>query len=173
MPRREIPRESLLTPLSAATWTYNCVSWAIGDPRLRWWPHDPTDLTRAGWYWPDGLPTSETVATFEALFTRLGFEPVVDSSLEAGYEKVALFVDDSGAPSHVSWQTVNGYWASKVGTQGTDCLHKRPEDANCEAYGTVSRYYRRPRTRWEMPTDPLKPGVIVNLVAPPGTVVVR
>jgi len=127
----------------------------------------------AGFYWPEGLPTSETVETFEQLFLSFGFERCEDGSLESGHEKVALYVElDGSTASHASWQTIDGRWASKIGTNGTDVLHDAADDMNSEAYGRVDRYYRRARRRWEMPVDPTLTGVGLGSTAPLGTVTV-
>jgi hypothetical protein len=168
-----IPAEGRMRPLSGATWRYNCVGWALGDPRFRWWPHDRNDPTWAGWFWPEDVPSSETIESFTLLLAKYGFSPTDDGRLTEGIEKVALFRNRDAEPSHIAWQTVQGLWASKVGTNGSDSLHDRPDDANCLAYGEVFGFFERPRQRWQMPSDPMHEGVIVDWLAPPGTVVVR
>lgn len=140
-------------PTSEATPQYNCISWALGDPRVRWWPFEETDVTAAGFYWPDVIPRTESQEAFGALFEFFGFEPCADALLEQGYEKVALYALGE-APSHAAWQIVDGRWSSKVGSAGNDGIHSTPDGVG-DAYGVVWAFYRRPRVRWSQPEDPV------------------
>ena len=46
---------------------YNCIAWAAGDRSNWWWPGP--DLVKE--YWPPGVPRSETLAAFQAVFALL------------------------------------------------------------------------------------------------------
>lgn len=51
-----------------------------------------------------------------AAFASLGYTVCEDEGLEAGYEKVALFADATGRPTHAARQLSGGRWTSKLGT---------------------------------------------------------
>ena len=51
-----------------------------------------------------------------AAFASLGYTVCEGEGLEAGYEKVALFADAGGRPTHAARQLSGGRWTSKLGT---------------------------------------------------------
>lgn len=67
----------------------------------------------------------------------------VDSSLEAGYEKVAIFVKNS-LPSHAARQLESGAWTSKLGPSH-DIEHDALSGVEGSEYGSVAKILRRPR----------------------------
>lgn len=93
-----------------ATW-YNCIAWAAGDNRRWWWP-----LPSLPWiYWPPNAPRQETLAAFVSAFGSLGYQVCTDGQLEDGIEKIAIFADTSGKPTHAARQLADGWWTSKLG----------------------------------------------------------
>jgi len=94
---------------SPATGDYNCIAWAAGVTDTWWWP-DPMGVSA----WPATAPCEETVAAFVEAFRSLGYAPCPDDTLEAGYEKVALYAL-AGVPKHAARQLPSGSWTSKLG----------------------------------------------------------
>jgi hypothetical protein len=91
---------------------YNCVAWALDDSSRNWWPPgEPSGDV----FWPEGAPVAVTLDGFVRTFERLGFVVCEDEDYEAGVEKVALFVDESGEPTHAARQKGPERWASKLG----------------------------------------------------------
>lgn len=58
--------------------------------------------------------------------------------------KVAIYVDDSGDPSHAARQTSSGKWTSKMG-ELEDIEHDGLSALEGKACGTVARIMKRPR----------------------------
>src|SRR5260370_14840980 len=75
---------------------YNCIAWAAGATDIWWWPiGDPQQV-----YWPTGVPGEETLDAVQAAFAVLGYSVCDNAELELDYEKVALFVNATGSPTH-------------------------------------------------------------------------
>src|SRR5437899_678198 len=97
---------------SEATPRYNCVDWAFGDTTRWWWPIErPT----AAIYLPPAAPAEQTFAAFVQARESLGYEACDAADLEPGFEKVVLYVDAAGVPTHVARQLPSGRWTSKLG----------------------------------------------------------
>jgi hypothetical protein len=79
---------------------------------------------------------------FIAAYTILGYEPCGDGLLEFGYEKVAIYLDGRGKPTHAARQLPSGTWTSKLG-EGEDIEHTVPEAVMGDVYGTVGQFLRR------------------------------
>jgi len=90
--------------------SYNCIAWAAGDTTRWWWP-DPQQL----YYWPVQSPHEVTPQSFVLAFESLGYTRCEDGSSEYGFEKVAIFLDWLGTPTHMARQLPNGQWTSKLG----------------------------------------------------------
>jgi hypothetical protein len=80
------------------------------------------------------------VSAFEAV----GYEMCAGVDLEAGYEKVALYVDRAGNWTHASIQLADGAWSSKLGNM-EDIRHSTPYALNSNIYGQVMYFMKRPR----------------------------
>ena len=94
---------------SPATPSYNCFAWA-GENLRNWW--QPMELH--GYYWPADIPAELTLANLSAVYQRLGC--VCDSTeLARGFEKIALYVEPDGTPTHAARQLDSGAWTSKLG----------------------------------------------------------
>jgi hypothetical protein len=117
---------------------YNCIAWAAEDTDRWWWP-DPWQLG----FWPGGAPREETVEAFVAMFGLLGYAKCPDASAEASKQKVAIFVDQQGKPTHAARQLSDGRWTSKLGPD-VDIAH---ELAALEGgrYGRVAVVLARPK----------------------------
>jgi len=122
---------------SPATDAYNCVAWAVHDTEAWWWPGDPL-LT----YWPPNVERAESLSAFVAALATQGFAPCAKTDVEPGFEKVALFADSQGQPTHVARQLPSGRWTSKIGML-EDIEHELKELAGVE-YGDVAQVLMRP-----------------------------
>lgn len=109
---------------------YNCIAWAAGAVGQWWWPGDP-----AATYWPAGVSRVETVTAFREAFAILGYAPCNSADLEPGVEKVAVFAEAAGIPTHAARQLPSGRWTSKLGRL-QDIEHALV-DISGSAYGTV------------------------------------
>lgn len=90
---------------------YNCVALAMDDYKRVWWPDEYN-------YWPAGIPRQVDVESFILCFEASGFSSCgLNDTQEAGFEKLAIFVNDDNQPQHVAKQFANdnGYWTSKLG----------------------------------------------------------
>src|SRR3954470_17955647 len=69
---------------SLATTDYNCIAWCAGDTQHWWQP---------GLYWPQNSPADDFgIGVLERAFAELGYTDCeLNSLLETGYEKVALY----------------------------------------------------------------------------------
>ena len=121
---------------SPATPEYNCVAWAMNNDDRWWWP-DPMEE----YYWPEKASREATLESFNQTFMTFGFEICADEQLEQGYEKVAIFVDGSGDPTHLARQLSNGRWTSKLGSS-VDIEHSLQGLTSSE-YGSVGQILRR------------------------------
>jgi hypothetical protein len=128
---------------SEETSDYNCIAHAAGKDDNWWWPDDPPA------YWPDGHDKAETLEAFIKLYAAIGFVHGENQSyeLEAGIEKIALYVDGDGVPTHAARQLADGTWTSKLG-EWEDIQHKTlkaMEDGGALGlgYGKVAVILRR------------------------------
>lgn len=143
MPKRweaAFPNLGKYEETSSAAASYNCIAWAAGDDTKRW------DPDAAGqFYWPDNVPRTPWVHSFIEAFKSIGYEPCgSDDSVEAGYDKVAVYADPNGLGKHVALQLPNGKWTSKLG-KAEDITHDTPESLSSQVYGQPFCYMRRPK----------------------------
>jgi hypothetical protein len=78
------------------------------------------------------------------IFRIHGYAATEDPSLDAAYEKVAIYVTDDGSPQHVARQKASGRWTSKLGI-GRDIEHDL-YGLEGELYGRIAIIMRRPCT---------------------------
>jgi hypothetical protein len=116
---------------------YNCIAWAAGDTRNWWWPGQ--DVTKE--YWPPGVPRERTRDAFVALFASLGYSMCSDADLESGQEKIALFSDAAGRPTHAARQLRSGRWTSKLGP--SEDIEHGLHDLEGALYGSVVLIMKR------------------------------
>jgi hypothetical protein len=118
---------------------YNCISWAAGDDERWWWP-----AAFPFAYWPEGAAAEETLEAFIQAFSTLGYECCDTDAYEAGYERIALYVDSHGHPTHGARQLEDGRWSSKLGKL-EDITHTL-EGLQGALYGAVAQVMRRTKT---------------------------
>lgn len=124
---------------SPATSEYNCIAWAADDTETCWWP-DPFNLG----YWPSKIPRKETLDAFVKAYEFLEYVVCQDTQCEEGFEKIAIYVDSTGKPSHAARQLISGKWTSKLG-QLEDIEHTTLEGVAGSEYGTVAVIMKRPK----------------------------
>lgn len=123
---------------SRPTAIYNCIAWAAGDTGRWWWP-----VPAQASYWPEDAPREETVSAFVSAFATRGYEECATGDLEPGFEKVALFANGLGKPTHAARQLEDGSWTSKLG-RNLDLSHA-VNGLDGPQYGSVVKFLRRPR----------------------------
>ena len=116
---------------------YNCVSWAANDVSKFWWPAPQ-------YHWPEGLPLVVTLENFIAAFRTLGYEPCDTFVLEDGFEKVLIYSNREGRPTHIARQLSNGCWTSKLGREW-DIEHRTFTGLEGVEYGSAMKALKRPR----------------------------
>ena len=114
---------------------YNCISYVANDASQRWDPN-------ADDYWPPWASRNDRIDSLKQVFAGMGYEECADSSLEAGYRKIALY-DAGGTGKHAAVQMPNGRWRSKLG-YGPVIEHHSPESLDGGLYGNVHCFMRRP-----------------------------
>ena len=95
-------------------------------------------------HWPKDILRENTLARFIEAFHTLGYEPCKSISLEADLEKVAIYADENGAPTHAVRQLATGSWTSKLGRED-DIEHHTLAGVQGWQYGTVIQILKRPR----------------------------
>jgi hypothetical protein len=120
---------------------YNCVGFAAddGEESRWWWPK--TDQYRG--FWPEDVPEEESLEAFIQAFQTLGYEVCDSEELETEYEKIAIYTDESGCPTHVAKQK-GTKWKSKLG-QSHDITHETLEGLKGYRYGSVAEIMKRRR----------------------------
>lgn len=141
MPDLAYKRTSDPTPV------YNCIAHAAWDCKRNWWP--VAGFAQNDRYWPKEAPLRRTIRAFKKAFELQGFEACENGELEAGYEKVVLYVSDKAmvenplnAPTHMARQLPCGSWTSKLG-KFIDIMHDTPERLVSDEYGRIELYMRR------------------------------
>lgn len=74
-------------------------------------------------------------------YQTLGYKSCNDETLEIGYEKTALYVNDKGTPVHAARQLTSGMWTSKLGA--LEDIEHELEGLTGERYGNVGQVLRR------------------------------
>lgn len=123
---------------SPKTSDYNCIAWAAGRTDIPWWP-----IKAPGVHWPSDCELKATRESFICAFRTLNYEECANGDLETGYEKVAIFADERGVPTHAARQLTSGAWTSKLG-QGWDIEHPHYKDVEGETNGEAKVFLRRP-----------------------------
>ncbi len=135
-------KESDYEKKSKSTITYNCLAWAMEELQHRWDPNS--------YYWPYGVPREVTMEAFIQAFETRGYEVCEKPDLEPGIQKIAIYVDENGDPTHAARQLENGVWTSKLGDY-EDVEHEKLE--SLRDYGRVARYMKRSRLEPDHPPD--------------------
>jgi hypothetical protein len=118
---------------------YNCIAFAAGKKDKWWWP-----INIPGAHWPEGLPRDQvTLANFISAFETEKYFICDNGDFEDGYEKVAIFVDDTGEPTHAARSLPEKVWTSKMG-KGEDIKHRTLREVEGRAYGKATAFLKRP-----------------------------
>jgi hypothetical protein len=129
------PAEDGIT--SEASDAYNCVAWAMGDTERVWERGSPRPS-----YWPPGVAGASVRGWMRVLEIQ-GYEVCHSPDLEAGCEKIAIYVSrDGSVPNHVARQIGDGAWASKLGLL-EDIRHSRLESLVGDEHGIIGPIMRR------------------------------
>lgn len=125
---------------SDPTYDYNCIAWAAGDTTQWWWP--PEDESNQV-HWPSGVRREVTIEAFVEAYETLGFVVCDDEVYEPAHEKIAIFTNELGEPTHAAIQLSDDKWSSKMGPFH-DIRHplRAVEGA---LYGRVTRFMKRQR----------------------------
>jgi hypothetical protein len=121
---------------SPQTTSYNCIAWAFGDNTKWYWP-DPEEM----YFWPNNVSRTVDVNSFIELYKLIGYEICEEHILEKSYEKIAIFLDSHGFPTHAARQLSNGFWTSKLGCE-FDIQHTIQSMSN-SVYGNARVYMSR------------------------------
>jgi hypothetical protein len=141
--RTKFPKliSSAFEPASKATARYNCIAFVAGDER-HWWE---AGCHGGRYYWPPQLKPITSVETLSEFFTSQGFELTQNRDVEAGYEKIAIYVSlDELEFTHIA-RSDGHVWKSKLG-KGQDIHHYSLdvlEGDEADEYGVVERVLRR------------------------------
>lgn len=129
---------SVYSVASPQTAEYNCIAWAAGDHDKWWWPDQQNQ-----YFWPPGIPRSEAVEAFTKAYESLGYTLREDAEYEDGFEKIAIYVDFAGKPTHAARQLNPVLWTSKLGKL-EDIEHTLDALVGPQ-YGDVAAILRRPK----------------------------
>lgn len=118
---------------SSDTVDYNCIAHAANIDDSWWWPADGPGI-----YWPPNAEKAETVAGFVQAYATIGYSvcPLGDRTLEDGIEKIAIYLDRDGVPTHAARQIPSGEWTSKLG-RSEDIQHRSLEALECNGQGDL------------------------------------
>ena len=130
-------RRSSYRITSDPTETYNCIAWAAGNTK-RWYEPTPDP----GCYWPANVAREYTLEAYTQVYTDCGYVVCHSDEPEPGYEKVAIYVDSYGLPSHAARLTSSGVWTSKLG-ELEDIEHDTLKALENSDYGVVARILKR------------------------------
>lgn len=117
---------------------YNCIAFAADIVHRKYWPNWHPDYD-----WPQSIPRKETLDAFVAFYGQFGYVGPSDASYDSTKEKVAIFVDKRGTPTHAAKQLGPNKWASKLGNS-YDIEHQR-DAVSGGLYGEVAHYLERPK----------------------------
>lgn len=123
--------------ISPKTADYNCIAWAGGDIHTVWWP-DPLNIG----FWPGEAPRVESLEAFIKAFETLGYAVCNSAKYEEGFEKISIYTDAGGKPTHAARQLNSGLWTSKLGRL-YDIEHE-VQGVSDSGYGDIVAYMRRP-----------------------------
>jgi hypothetical protein len=127
---------------SDADVNYNCIAFAAGITNRKLWPNFHPD-----YFWPPGIPRMENLASFIKFYESYGYAKVNDGSggkYVKGVEKIAIYADRSGVPTHAAKQVGPNRWASKLG-DWYDIEHILGAVSG-GAYGEIVTFMQRPKT---------------------------
>jgi hypothetical protein len=86
---------------ASANERYNCIA-HVADSDDAWWQPAPEPTKKT--YWPPGVSEEWTLDSLTTVFVTLGYLPCDNPTLESGFEKIALYADATGEPTHAARQ---------------------------------------------------------------------
>lgn len=121
---------------SPITNDYNCIAWAFGCSELWFWPD-----AEGFYFWPQEIPRECTEEAFIKLYNLIGYELCSDGGFEQGKEKIVIYLNSIGEPTHAAKQIGENLWSSKLGPHN-DVSHSlfALEDG---AYGNAKTFMKR------------------------------
>jgi hypothetical protein len=117
---------------------YNCFAWAVGDAGHVWSP----SMIGSGVYWPAGIVALPSMSGVIAAYEACGYEVCASADAEEGFDKIAVFTDATGEPTHAARQLATGSWTSKLGDH-VDIEHDDVAAVGGGLYGEPSLFMRR------------------------------
>lgn len=124
---------------SPETAEYNCIAWAAGDHEKWWWPDQQNQ-----YFWPHGIPRAVAIEAFTKAYESLGYTVCKDAEYEDGFEKIAIYADLAGKPTHAARQLNPVLWTSKLG-KSEDIEHTLDALVGPQ-YGYVAAIMKRPKS---------------------------
>ena len=82
---------------------------------------------------------------FRLAFVVHGYAVCDQIDVEPGYEKIAIFADPDGCPTHAARQLSSGVWTSKLGR--LEDIEHALHDLEGAEYGSVFLIMKRPLRR--------------------------
>ncbi len=122
---------------------YNCVAFAVGDDKRKWWPGEYHPFWKDD-YWPHGVPNDESLVAFVQALATVQFVPCADENMEEGMEKVVIYGHGENEVRHMAKQMDDGTWRSKLG-EDEDIEHTLAGLAG-PFYGRILAFLKRPKT---------------------------
>lgn len=113
---------------------YNCIAWAAEKIERWWWPTDEA-------YWPPEATRNKSLTGFVEAFSKLGYSPCESAVFEPEFQKIAIFCDDEGQPTHAARQLANGKWTSKLGR--LEDIEHNLTDLEGSFYGHVKAFLKK------------------------------
>jgi hypothetical protein len=86
------------------------------------------------------------LTSYSRVFAVRGYTPCDTGELEQGYEKIAIYADSMGIPTHAARQKESGVWMSKLG-ELEDIEHETLGALEGPGYGVVAQIMKRPRRK--------------------------
>lgn len=114
---------------------YNCIAWAADHSTECWWP-DASSL----YYWP--LESfDDSLESFVKAFETLGYSTCGNGVKKPGFDKIAIYTNRAGKPTHAARQLEDGKWTSKLGPS-EDITHEA-NGLDSQEYGSIAQFMRR------------------------------
>ncbi len=129
---------------------YNSFAWAAGDEEKWWYPDPP-------YFWPSEAERIVTMRAFVRAFETIGYRACANGNLESGFEKIAIYADESGTPTHAARQLNDGAWTSKLGA--LEVVQYDGVSLLVPLYGEVTTFMKRPLDAGKWPNTAVEPTV--------------
>jgi hypothetical protein len=98
-----------------------------------------------GYYWPPQAPREHSLKAWVKAFETHDFQISESGDLEPETEKIAIYVDQNGNPTHVARQLPDGKWTSKLG-KAEDIEHNSAQGLDSDLYGKAAVFMMRRTT---------------------------